>query len=138
MIEEEEVLPVEDILLGKDIPDKKVEETTGAVDPTDTVTSVADTSSYGVLEPEIETNTIPLPTSVVNDTVPEVIELAPEPEPPAPAEFMIFLGDFVYADVPIWWGDDQEAYQRLYRRTYQSPSFRKVYERLRELIQFLS
>ena len=49
-----------------------------------------------------------------------------------PTEFMIFMGDFIYADVPIYFGDDKEAYRRLYRRNYQSPSFRKVYERLRE------
>ncbi|KAI0736478.1 PhoD-like phosphatase-domain-containing protein [Fomitopsis betulina] len=48
----------------------------------------------------------------------------------APTEFMIFLGDFIYADVPIYWGDDREAYRRLYRRNYQSPSFKKVYEQL--------
>ncbi|KAF8876036.1 PhoD-like phosphatase-domain-containing protein [Gymnopilus junonius] len=47
-----------------------------------------------------------------------------------PAEFLLFLGDFIYADVPIYIGDDQEAYRRLYRRNYQSPSFRKVYEQL--------
>ncbi|OSX64704.1 hypothetical protein POSPLADRAFT_1073160 [Postia placenta MAD-698-R-SB12] len=48
----------------------------------------------------------------------------------APTEFMIFLGDFIYADVPIYYGDDKETYRRLYRRNYQSDSFRKVYERL--------
>ncbi len=50
----------------------------------------------------------------------------------APAEFMLFLGDFIYADVPLYFGDDAEAYRRLYRRNYQSDSFRKVYEHLRE------
>jgi alkaline phosphatase D len=55
-----------------------------------------------------------------------------EPVVPTPdAEFMLFLGDFVYADVPFYFGDDKEAYRRLYRRNYQSRSFRKVYERLR-------
>lgn len=47
-----------------------------------------------------------------------------------PAEFMLFLGDFIYADVPLYFGDEQEAYRRLYRRNYLSPSFRKVFERL--------
>ena len=46
-------------------------------------------------------------------------------------DFMIFLGDFIYADVPIYFGDHQEAYRRLYRRNYQSPSFKKVYQQLR-------
>ncbi|KAJ2917596.1 hypothetical protein MD484_g2755, partial [Candolleomyces efflorescens] len=45
-------------------------------------------------------------------------------------KFMLFLGDFIYADVPIYFGDDDEAYLRLYRRTYASPSFRKIYEHL--------
>ncbi|KIM48985.1 hypothetical protein M413DRAFT_21288 [Hebeloma cylindrosporum] len=44
--------------------------------------------------------------------------------------FMLFLGDFIYADVPIYFGDHQEAYRRLYRRNYQSPSFKKVYQHL--------
>ncbi|KAF8964137.1 PhoD-like phosphatase-domain-containing protein [Flammula alnicola] len=45
-------------------------------------------------------------------------------------DFMLFLGDFIYADIPLYIGDDREAYRRLYRRNYQSPSFRKVYEQL--------
>ena len=55
---------------------------------------------------------------------------AEEAEPST--EFMLFLGDFIYADVPLYFGDDVEAYRRLYRRNYQSESFRKLYERLRE------
>jgi len=51
---------------------------------------------------------------------------------------MIFLGDFIYADVPIYFGDHQESYRRLYRRNYQSPSFKKVYQNLRMLFSFLS
>lgn len=50
----------------------------------------------------------------------------------SPIEFLLFLGDFIYADVPTYIGDDQEAYRRLYRRNYASPSFRKVYEQLRQ------
>ena len=72
----------------------------------------------------------PAPTSV-----PVISANAQAVEPvvnKAPTEFMIFMGDFIYADVPIYWGDDREAYRRLYRRNYQSPSFRKVYEQLRE------
>ena len=51
---------------------------------------------------------------------------------PAVTDFLLFLGDFIYADVPLYIGDDQEAYRRLYRRNYQSPSFRNVYEKLRK------
>ncbi len=47
-------------------------------------------------------------------------------------EFLLFLGDFIYADVPIYTGSTLEDYRRLYRRNYQSNSFRKIYERLRE------
>lgn len=49
----------------------------------------------------------------------------------APVEFLLTMGDFIYADVPTYFGDSIEAYQRLYRRMYASPSFRNVYERLR-------
>ncbi|KAF9257820.1 Metallo-dependent phosphatase [Marasmius fiardii PR-910] len=45
-------------------------------------------------------------------------------------DFMLFLGDFIYADVPSYTGNDIESYRRLYRRNYHSPSFRKVYEKL--------
>ena len=64
----------------------------------------------------------------VNVTIPTIIEEKPAP----PTEFMVFMGDFIYADVPVYFGDDREAYRRLYRRNYNSPSFRKVYERLRK------
>lgn len=57
--------------------------------------------------------------------------------PFVPAEFMLFLGDFVYADVPYYFGDNLDTYRRLYRRNYQSPSFRRVYERLRGLQFFM-
>jgi alkaline phosphatase D len=43
-------------------------------------------------------------------------------------------GDFVYADVPTYHGDSTHAYRRLYRRNYNSPSFRKIYERLRAFV----
>ncbi len=56
-----------------------------------------------------------------------------------PTEFLLLLGDFIYADVPYYFGDDKEAYSRLYRHTYASPSFRKIYEKLREcFLMFLS
>lgn len=49
-----------------------------------------------------------------------------------PVEFLLTMGDFIYADVPAYFGSSLEAYQRLYRRMYASPSFRRVYESLRE------
>ncbi len=51
-------------------------------------------------------------------------------------EFLLFLGDFIYADVPFWTGPSTEDYRRLYRRNYQSESFRKIYERLRKVSLF--
>ncbi|KAI0350094.1 hypothetical protein OH77DRAFT_1431373 [Trametes cingulata] len=71
-------------------------------------------------------------TSAENATAPATnvtTAVVPESSVP-PTEFMLFLGDFIYADVPAYFGDDKEAYRRLYRRNYNSPSFRKVYERL--------
>lgn len=55
------------------------------------------------------------------------------PVKPKPAvEFLMFMGDFIYADVPYYFGDTVQAYRRLYRRVYASLSFKKIYERLRE------
>ncbi|KAG7086714.1 hypothetical protein E1B28_002650 [Marasmius oreades] len=51
-------------------------------------------------------------------------------KPSTETDFMLFLGDFIYADVPTYTGKDIESYRRLYRRNYHSPSFRKVYEKL--------
>ncbi|KAH9174254.1 PhoD-like phosphatase-domain-containing protein [Lactarius sanguifluus] len=63
-----------------------------------------------------------------------VQDVIPTTEHAVPTEFMLFLGDFVYADVPTYHGDSTHAYRRLYRRNYNSPSFRKIYERLRAFI----
>jgi alkaline phosphatase D len=138
---EEEVLMPEEVLLGKEIPAQKtvVDEATEEVDPAATTTSttaattvISSTASEANTAPatsggegEAEPSVVPLPTDPAgNESAPKLEDLTPEPEgaePPAPAEFMLFLGDFVYADVPVWWGDSQEAYRRLYRRTYNSP-----------------
>ncbi|KAF9451229.1 hypothetical protein P691DRAFT_797104 [Macrolepiota fuliginosa MF-IS2] len=53
------------------------------------------------------------------------------PSPGLPLEFLLFLGDFIYADVPLYMGDEREAYRRLYRRNYRSPGLRRIYERMR-------
>ncbi|EAU88282.1 alkaline phosphatase [Coprinopsis cinerea okayama7 len=87
------------------------------------------------------TTTADEPVAEQNATVPEVAEeqvplVAPESAPSASSvisnlyKFMLFLGDFVYADVPFYYGDDKDAYLRLYRRNYASPSFQKVYRNL--------
>ncbi|KAF7777441.1 hypothetical protein Agabi119p4_3513 [Agaricus bisporus var. burnettii] len=48
----------------------------------------------------------------------------------SPVDFLLFLGDFIYADVPVYIGDKREAYRRLYRRNYQNIGFRSIYEHI--------
>jgi alkaline phosphatase D len=88
------------------------------------------TTSSVLLPPESET------VSESSETPSEISPSQQDKSNVAPtswqAEFMLFLGDFIYADVPLYVGDDKEAYRRLYRRNYQSSSFRKLYEKLRE------
>ncbi len=38
-------------------------------------------------------------------------------------EFMLFLGDFIYVDLPTRFGFSPEHYRRLYRQVYASPSW---------------
>jgi alkaline phosphatase D len=42
------------------------------------------------------------------------------------AHFMIFMGDFIYADVPKRFGTDAETYRREYRQVYSSPQWESV------------
>ncbi|KAF1962576.1 hypothetical protein CC80DRAFT_570601 [Byssothecium circinans] len=44
--------------------------------------------------------------------------------------FMLFLGDFIYVDVPQRLGKDAEHYRREYRQVYSSPSWPAVSENL--------
>ena len=39
------------------------------------------------------------------------------------ASFMLFLGDFIYIDVPHRFGSDAETYRREYRQVYSSPDW---------------
>jgi len=39
------------------------------------------------------------------------------------ASFMLFLGDFIYVDVPHRFGTDAETYRREYRQVYSSPEW---------------
>lgn len=39
------------------------------------------------------------------------------------ASFMLFLGDFIYIDVPHRFGSDSESYRRQYRQIYASPDW---------------
>ncbi|KAF8197382.1 PhoD-like phosphatase-domain-containing protein [Pholiota molesta] len=71
------------------------------------------------------------PVDALNATAPEDQTYSVEElEEAVPTEFMLFLGDFIYADVPFYGGDDKEAYRRLYRRSYQTTSYRRIYEQL--------
>ncbi|KZF20278.1 alkaline phosphatase family protein-like protein [Xylona heveae TC161] len=40
-----------------------------------------------------------------------------------PPQFMLFLGDFIYIDVPRRFGIDRETYRSEYRRVYSSPDW---------------
>lgn len=42
---------------------------------------------------------------------------------PSPASFMMFLGDFIYVDVPFRLSSTEEHYRSEYRRVYGSPSW---------------
>ena len=46
------------------------------------------------------------------------------------AQFMLFLGDFIYADVPRWWGKEAEDYRRKYRQVYAAPEWQSVGQNL--------
>ncbi|KAG8690175.1 hypothetical protein FRC11_013324 [Ceratobasidium sp. 423] len=106
-----------------------------------------------VAAPAAEESPEPIPAQdEVSESIPStsaVVEVTPSPvddaqvplasteaspaAPPSkstPIEFLMMMGDFIYADVPYYFGDTVQAYRRLYRRVYASKSFRKVYERL--------
>ncbi|KAI9707691.1 MAG: hypothetical protein M1836_000653 [Candelina mexicana] len=46
------------------------------------------------------------------------------------AQFMLFLGDFIYIDVPKRFGTDIESYRREYRQVYASPDWLSVSQNL--------
>ncbi|KAL8947341.1 MAG: hypothetical protein Q9222_006371 [Ikaeria aurantiellina] len=46
--------------------------------------------------------------------------------PDLKASFMLFLGDFIYIDVPRRLGSDPETYRREYRQVYNSPDWPSV------------
>jgi len=50
--------------------------------------------------------------------------------PSLKAHFMLFLGDFIYIDVPHRFGIDTETYRTEYRRVYASPDWPLVSENL--------
>jgi len=46
------------------------------------------------------------------------------------AQFMLFLGDFIYSDVPRYWGRDVGYYRQKYRQVYASPDWPAVGQNL--------
>lgn len=46
--------------------------------------------------------------------------------PALKAQFMVFLGDFIYIDIPHRFGIDKESYRREYRWVYASPDWPSV------------
>jgi alkaline phosphatase D len=84
-------------------------------------------------DPVEEAESLVSATAIASATETPVTEsLLTEPQPrELTPEFMIMAGDAIYADVPHWSGDNLESYRKLYRRTFSSSSFRKIYEKLR-------
>ncbi|KAJ2401742.1 hypothetical protein GGI23_001189 [Coemansia sp. RSA 2559] len=41
-------------------------------------------------------------------------------------DMIMFLGDFVYADLPLYFGAEADDYRRLYRQVYMAPSTRRL------------
>ncbi|KAL2884717.1 Alkaline phosphatase D [Ceratocystis lukuohia] len=50
--------------------------------------------------------------------------------PTLQAHFMLFLGDFIYIDVPLAFGKTREDYRRKYRQVYASPEWASVGQNL--------
>jgi len=117
-----------------------------------TVIDTPGTVAYVKANDNVTESPVPLEDNIgieTNVSVPKVVPAPLEVKhgDVAPTEFMLFLvrgcrfphqydsdvsqGDFIYADIPHYHGDSKHAYRRLYRRNYNSPSFRKVFERLR-------
>ncbi|KAK6062402.1 Alkaline phosphatase D 3 [Seiridium cupressi] len=46
------------------------------------------------------------------------------------AQFMLFMGDFIYIDVPNWFGGSVEDYRQKYRHVYASPDWAPVGQNL--------
>ncbi|KAL2135413.1 hypothetical protein VTI74DRAFT_8646 [Chaetomium olivicolor] len=46
------------------------------------------------------------------------------------AQFMLFLGDFIYADVPRYWSKSKDYYRQKYRQVYASPDWPAVGQNL--------
>ncbi|KAB5575499.1 PhoD-like phosphatase-domain-containing protein [Coniochaeta sp. 2T2.1] len=46
------------------------------------------------------------------------------------AQFMLFMGDFIYVDVPKWWGKTVSDYRAKYRQVYASPNWPAVGQNL--------
>ncbi|KAL8410075.1 hypothetical protein RB594_008246 [Gaeumannomyces avenae] len=46
------------------------------------------------------------------------------------AQFMLFLGDFIYIDVPRRWGSSADVYRKSYRQVYASPEWATVGQNL--------
>ncbi|EPE02304.1 alkaline phosphatase family protein [Ophiostoma piceae UAMH 11346] len=50
--------------------------------------------------------------------------------PTLSAQFMLFLGDFVYVDVPRYWGKTVSDYRQKYRQVYASPDWNGIAQNL--------
>ncbi|KZV91612.1 Metallo-dependent phosphatase [Exidia glandulosa HHB12029] len=121
--------PVETEAPAPEVPEQPKAATTPVTPEVIPVAAAATPESESATTPS-EPETIP-PTGPTSSAASSVVESDPLPTPSndVPTEFLLFLGDFIYADVPMG-RTTKEWYQRLYRRVFASSSFRKVYERL--------
>ncbi|KAJ2782242.1 hypothetical protein H4R18_002386 [Coemansia javaensis] len=61
---------------------------------------------------------------------PDVYGFASMLEHSAGLDMVMFMGDFIYADVPLYFGPEPAAYRRLYRNVYAAPSARRLMRRV--------
>ncbi|CAE6535837.1 unnamed protein product [Rhizoctonia solani] len=118
---------------AKEVPSKAQEEPVAppAAEESPEPVPAQDEASEPITPAAATVEVTPLPAEY--EQVPLVSTEASPTAPPSkstPIEFLMMMGDFIYADVPYYFGDTVQAYRRLYRRVYASKSFKKIYERL--------
>ncbi|KAL1917993.1 uncharacterized protein VTP21DRAFT_3259 [Calcarisporiella thermophila] len=48
-------------------------------------------------------------------------------------DLLVFLGDFIYADAPFYFGSGVENYRMLYRQIYATPDYQNIFKRVPSL-----
>lgn len=71
----------------------------------------------------------PLKSPLHNEGAEQLAEIAHERH----LDFVLFLGDFIYADSPFYAGNRVEDYWRKYRQSYASPGWKKLLQSIRTI-----